>query len=238
MAIQTGRSKLLLPGLLPARPLPRTLPRPPGRGDGRRAPTGRSLHGDRQRRRAAGGGDRALARRCRCRRTRSAPAPTHPPPSCEDSSRPRPRGRTRSSTELAGRGLEPSDANAALLFGEWSPPGSSQAFPADRPIVVAVGAPAGRIVDGAPPPSDLIVEVRRSRSADPRRGRAAAAAGRAAARLPRRPFHGLQLRGEGRRVHPDHRRRGPAVLRLPGVPPPASSRTDSSAGWTPPSPAR
>jgi aminomethyltransferase len=64
--------------------------------------------------------------------------------------------------ELAGRGLNPSEANATLIFGEWSPPGSSQTFSVVRPVVVAVGAPAGRIVDGAPAPSDLLVEVRRS----------------------------------------------------------------------------
>src|SRR5207247_1246517 len=45
-------------------------------------------------------------------------------------------------------------------------------------------------------------------------------AGRPAPGLPRRPRHGPELRGEGRRVHPDHRRRGPAVLRLPRLPPP------------------
>lgn len=63
--------------------------------------------------------------------------------------------------DLAARGLDPMEATAATLFGEWSPPGSSQSFPADRSLVVVVGAPAGRIVDGAPPPSDLVVEVRR-----------------------------------------------------------------------------
>ena len=68
--------------------------------------------------------------------------------------------------ELGSRGLDPTDATAIRLFGESSPPGSSQAFRADRSVTVVVAAPAGRIVDGAPPPSELIVEVRR---VEPRR---------------------------------------------------------------------
>ncbi|HXF97074.1 MAG TPA: DUF1989 domain-containing protein, partial [Gaiellaceae bacterium] len=68
--------------------------------------------------------------------------------------------------ELASRGLNPEEARAVRLFGEWSPPGASQSFRADRAVTVVVAAPAGRIVDGAPPPSELLVEVRR---AEPRR---------------------------------------------------------------------
>ena len=64
--------------------------------------------------------------------------------------------------ELAERGLDPSQARAVRLFGDTSPPGASQAFRADREVTVVVAAPAGRIVDGAPPPSDLLVEVRRT----------------------------------------------------------------------------
>jgi aminomethyltransferase len=64
--------------------------------------------------------------------------------------------------ELAARGLDPHEARAVLLFGEWSPPGSSQSFLAERPVTVVVAAPAGRIVDGAPAPSDVLVEVRRT----------------------------------------------------------------------------
>ncbi|HXG75547.1 MAG TPA: glycine cleavage system aminomethyltransferase GcvT [Gaiellaceae bacterium] len=68
--------------------------------------------------------------------------------------------------ELAARGLDPTEALAVRLFGEWSPPGAAQAFRAEREVTVVVAAPAGRIVDGAPPPSELLVEVRR---AQPRR---------------------------------------------------------------------
>jgi aminomethyltransferase len=64
--------------------------------------------------------------------------------------------------DLASRGLDPTEAMAARLFGEWSLPGSSETFVASRPLVLVVAAPAGRIVDGAPPPSDLVIEVRRS----------------------------------------------------------------------------
>ena len=64
--------------------------------------------------------------------------------------------------DLAGRGLDPSRAMAVRLFGEWSPPGSEQSFRAEREGVLIVAAPAGRLVDGAPPPSDLVVEVHRA----------------------------------------------------------------------------
>ena len=64
--------------------------------------------------------------------------------------------------ELASRGLDPTEARALRLFDPDSLPGSSQAFRADRAVTVVVAAPAGRIVDGDPPPSDLLVEVRRT----------------------------------------------------------------------------
>src|SRR5262245_1965351 len=58
--------------------------------------------------------------------------------------------------DLAGRGLDPARAAATLLFDRWSRPGSEQSFRVDREIVLIVAAPAGRLVDGAPPPSDLV----------------------------------------------------------------------------------
>ena len=64
--------------------------------------------------------------------------------------------------ELAARGLDPGDAVAIHLFGERSPAGTSEAFRAERSVTIVVAAPAGRIVDGAPPPSELLVEVRRA----------------------------------------------------------------------------
>jgi aminomethyltransferase len=68
--------------------------------------------------------------------------------------------------ELHARGLDPAEARAIRLFDEQSPPGAAQTFRTDRPVTVVVAAPGGRIVDGAPPPSELLVEVRR---AQPRR---------------------------------------------------------------------
>ena len=64
--------------------------------------------------------------------------------------------------ELGGRNLDPAEATAIRLFGDSSPPGATQSFRAERPVTVVVAAPAGRIVDGAPPPSELLVEVRRA----------------------------------------------------------------------------
>jgi len=76
------------------------------------------------------------------------------------------RDRSLLAKELGSRGLDPTAATAIRLFGEWSPPGSAQTFRAERPVTIVVAAPGGRIVDGASPPSDLLVEVRR---VEPRR---------------------------------------------------------------------
>jgi aminomethyltransferase len=65
-------------------------------------------------------------------------------------------------TALALPKLEPDELRAVRLFEEWSQPGSSQSFRAQRDVTVVVAAPAGRILDGAPPPSDLLVEIRRT----------------------------------------------------------------------------
>jgi aminomethyltransferase len=64
---------------------------------------------------------------------------------------------------LAASGVNAADARAALLFGEWSPPGSSQSFMAERDAVCVIAAPAGpAVVEGGVPASDLMVEVRRT----------------------------------------------------------------------------
>ena len=63
---------------------------------------------------------------------------------------------------LHGRGLRPHDAKALRLFGADSPPGASQAFLAQRDALVIVAAPGGRLVDGDPPASALVVEIRRA----------------------------------------------------------------------------
>jgi aminomethyltransferase len=69
--------------------------------------------------------------------------------------------------DLAARGLDPSRAEAIRVFDQWSRPGSEQSFRTDREVVLVVAAPAGRLVDGAPPPSDLVVEVHRARPRSP-----------------------------------------------------------------------
>jgi len=64
--------------------------------------------------------------------------------------------------KLAAPRLDPEEALAVRLFEAMAPPGTSQSFRTEREVKVVVAAPAGRIVDGAPPPSDLLVEVRRT----------------------------------------------------------------------------
>jgi aminomethyltransferase len=64
---------------------------------------------------------------------------------------------------LAAMGLNPTEAMAAALFGEWSPPGSSEALRADGDVLCVIAQPAGApVVEGGLPQSDLWVEVRRS----------------------------------------------------------------------------
>jgi aminomethyltransferase len=64
---------------------------------------------------------------------------------------------------LAALGLNPAEATAAVLFGEWSPPGTSESFRAEREVVCVIAQPTGApVVEGGVPQSDLWVEVRRS----------------------------------------------------------------------------
>ena len=60
----------------------------------------------------------------------------------------------------------------------------------------------------------------------------AAAARRPRARPAGRHRHRALLRGGGGPVHPGHRRRGPPVLRLPGVPRRSGSPREPNAAWT------
>jgi aminomethyltransferase len=55
-----------------------------------------------------------------------------------------------------------SDAGCLRLFGPDSAPGASQTLLAEREAVLVIAAPAGRVIDGAWPGSDLMVEVRRA----------------------------------------------------------------------------
>ena len=62
---------------------------------------------------------------------------------------------------LHERGLKPHDAMAVRLFGPDGAPGGSQAFACERDALIVVAAPGGRLVDGDPPASALVVEVKR-----------------------------------------------------------------------------
>ncbi|MGH3174312.1 MAG: DUF1989 domain-containing protein, partial [Streptosporangiaceae bacterium] len=63
---------------------------------------------------------------------------------------------------LAGRGLDPGQARAVALFGEWSPAGTRAEFTARRSLTAVVAAPGGPMSVAADnPPSDLVLEVRR-----------------------------------------------------------------------------
>jgi aminomethyltransferase len=72
--------------------------------------------------------------------------------------------------DLARRGLDPTAATAALLFGPASPPGRAETFRAEREAIVVVGAPetGPAVVEGGVPASDLQLEVRRSRPREER----------------------------------------------------------------------
>jgi aminomethyltransferase len=62
---------------------------------------------------------------------------------------------------LHARGLRPHDAMATRLFGPDGAPGGSETFACERDALLVVAAPGGRVVDGDPPASALVVEVKR-----------------------------------------------------------------------------
>ena len=122
-------------------------------------------------------------------------------------------------SQLHSRGLTPQDARAAGLFGADSGPGRLGVV-RRRARCAACGGRTGR------PPgrrrSTGVGAGHRDQApvAAQAVGRPAArTARRAPARLPRGPRERARLRGARGRVHPGDRRAGPAVLRLPGLPP-------------------
>lgn len=160
MAVETGRPRLILPGLLPPDPfLEKYLVRPGGATVFELEPDDRMTVIDRDGSQVAevtvladdGREDYAAI---------GADDPTAPATVLRAALRSREADGFVS--ELAARGLRPEEATAVQLFGRWSPPGASQSFLAERAVTVVVAAPGGRIVDGAPPPSDILVEVRRT----------------------------------------------------------------------------
>ena len=119
---------------------------------------------------------------------------------------------------LHARGLRPHDAMALRLFGHDGAPGASQAFACERDALLVVAAPGGRLVDGDPPASALVVEVKR----DTPRSEADAELPAPLAE-PRLDFRvdrasALVLRGARGRVHPGDRRARAPVLGLPRLP--------------------
>ncbi|MGI8863139.1 MAG: DUF1989 domain-containing protein [Solirubrobacteraceae bacterium] len=59
-------------------------------------------------------------------------------------------------------GLAPDDARAARLFGADSAPGSEVTFMPAEELTLVIAAPGGRVIDGATPASELMIEVRRA----------------------------------------------------------------------------
>ena len=156
---------------------------------------------------------------------RSARGPKPPRPWFGRSSPRWSRGAREVVQDLAGRGLDPSRAMAARLFGEWSPPAPNSRS----------GPSGGRAHRGRTRPAGWWTALLHRATSSSRctgRGRAR----RNEVELPpplaeprldsgstgRPP----ELRGAGRRVHPGDRRRGQAVLGLPRVPPAQARRRD------------
>ena len=66
---------------------------------------------------------------------------------------------------VAARGVDPTQARAAVLFGPTTPSGAETTLRAERPLLVVVGAPgaAETVVEGGAPASDLELEIARAR---------------------------------------------------------------------------
>jgi aminomethyltransferase len=66
---------------------------------------------------------------------------------------------------VAARGLDPTRATAAVLFGASAAPGSDVVLRADRSVLVVVGAPADGepVVEGGLPASDIELELARAK---------------------------------------------------------------------------
>ncbi|WP_084216164.1 DUF1989 domain-containing protein [Pseudonocardia spinosispora] len=66
---------------------------------------------------------------------------------------------------LAAHGVDPSEAHAASLFGEWSPAGSTETITSHGDAVALVAAPSRRMSvddEAANPPTELLLELRRA----------------------------------------------------------------------------
>jgi aminomethyltransferase len=63
--------------------------------------------------------------------------------------------------DLHERGLRPDYARAAVMFGAASEAGASESLDVDRDCTLVVAAPGGRVIDGDPPASALVIEIKR-----------------------------------------------------------------------------
>ncbi|MGH3499350.1 MAG: DUF1989 domain-containing protein [Nocardioidaceae bacterium] len=75
-------------------------------------------------------------------------------------------GRDRVLSMLTAAGVNPENAAAERLFGEWSAAGARETFTASAPAQVLVAAPARPMSvedEAANPPSELLLELRRAR---------------------------------------------------------------------------
>jgi len=97
---------------------------------------------------------------------------------------------------LRERGLDPAQARAVALFGEWSPPGVRAEFAARRDLVAVVGRPAGRCPCRGQPALGPGARGPAGQPAAAGTAAAAAAAGRSAARPAGGHRDGALLRGQ------------------------------------------
>ncbi len=65
-------------------------------------------------------------------------------------------------TSSARAGSIPERRQRSGSSGSGRRPDPRRAFRVDRAVTIVVAAPGGRILDGAPPPSELLVEIRRA----------------------------------------------------------------------------
>jgi aminomethyltransferase len=80
-------------------------------------------------------------------------------------------GQTAKLTARGGEGLAAlglrAENGGLVLFGRNSRPGSEVSLAAGSPTTLIVAAPGGRVVDGEPPASELLIEVRRANPSRP-----------------------------------------------------------------------
>ena len=188
MTLSAERPRLILPGLLPADPAVERHRVHPGAvtaieldpGDvvtvtdteGRQQGELTVLAGGREDYGALGTAADTAATVLRALARPGAPRPEAPRPPAADGNRPPEAEAAAVIGQLAARGLDPEQVRAVALFGEWSPAGTQAEFTAQQPLTCVVAAPGGLMgVDEHNPPTDLVIEVRRTAPRPPREPR-------------------------------------------------------------------